>query len=460
MKGWFDAFRNDGGPTLYSYSNRTPVTGDVNTISIILVFTTLLVAFLVIFPGIRKERFTTFLSVILSLYIGTVILVANNGSSWHVGVIKIVSTYRAYSPDRLHAELGAYIGLDHVNVTLKALPGVNRTAEDIDFNERFQWIGSHEMGTSYKQSLKKGLPFPILTVAEYLSQCQEGFNWGAHYRAAGYYASVTLWASFASWLMMNLLLIVVPRYGAYAMTTTGTLMLLSDFLYWYMIPPHELVVRLEESVLNFHFGKSFYLVLYSGILCLIVGLIITTIDTIFPHKFTTMLEVDYDTPYDRHIIIEDSQEEEEERGSVTGFGNKILRRLSKRGQLDGVGNEAFEMDPPKSPWRYPFRHTAFPEFNDDTRGQTRDNNSSDNGPVKSHINTSSRPPPLRISKYPFNRQISVDSQDSDHSTSSFGLSFLSKIRDSQRVPQSPLASEPTAGIHESRRSINQKSDVW
>lgn len=73
-----------------------------------------------------------------------------------------------------------------------ALPENNKT-EDIDFNERFQWIGSHEMGTSYKQSLRKGLPFPILTVAEYLSQCQEGFNWGAHYRAAGYYAGVTLW---------------------------------------------------------------------------------------------------------------------------------------------------------------------------------------------------------------------------------------------------------------------------
>lgn len=55
MKGWFDAFRNDGGPTLYTYSNRTPVTGDVNTISILLVFSTLLIAFLVIFPGIRKE---------------------------------------------------------------------------------------------------------------------------------------------------------------------------------------------------------------------------------------------------------------------------------------------------------------------------------------------------------------------------------------------------------------------
>lgn len=63
MKGWFDAFRNDGGPTLYTYSNRTPVTGDVNTISIILVFSTLLVAFLVIFPGIRKEVGTNWLVV-------------------------------------------------------------------------------------------------------------------------------------------------------------------------------------------------------------------------------------------------------------------------------------------------------------------------------------------------------------------------------------------------------------
>ncbi|KAK6620538.1 hypothetical protein RUM43_010830 [Polyplax serrata] len=410
-------------------------------------------------------RFSTFLTVILSLYIGTIILVANNGSSWHVGVTKIVSAYRAYSPDRLHAELGAYIGLTHVNVTLKALPGTNRS-EDIDFNEKFQWIESHEMETTYKQSLKKGLPFPILTVAEYLSQCQEGFNWGVHYRAAGYYAGVTLWASFASWMMMNLLLIVVPRYGAYAMTTTGTLMLLSDFLYWYMIPPHELVVRLEESVLNFHFGKCFYVVLYSGILCMIIGLAITTIDTIFPHKFSTMLEVDYDTPYDRHIIIEDShvtkakkkETSKFEEAPVTGLGNKILRRLSKRDHADGVGNEAFEMDPPKSPWRYSFRQSAFPEFNyEGSIIPSRTDIPTDTAPVKSHINVSR--PPMRLSKYPFNRQISVDSQDSDHSTSSLGLSFLSKIRESQRVPQSPLASE-AAGIHEPHRATNQRGDVW
>lgn len=55
MRGWFDAFRSDGGPTLYSYSNRTPVTGDVPTISLYVLFFTLFIAFVIIFPGVRKE---------------------------------------------------------------------------------------------------------------------------------------------------------------------------------------------------------------------------------------------------------------------------------------------------------------------------------------------------------------------------------------------------------------------
>jgi dual oxidase maturation factor 1 len=55
MKGWFDAFRNDGGPTLYSYSNRTPVTADIGLITIFVLFGTIFTAFLLIFPGIRKE---------------------------------------------------------------------------------------------------------------------------------------------------------------------------------------------------------------------------------------------------------------------------------------------------------------------------------------------------------------------------------------------------------------------
>lgn len=52
MTGWL---RADGGPTLYNYPNRTPVTGDVQVILVYLVFATLFFAFVLIFPGIRKE---------------------------------------------------------------------------------------------------------------------------------------------------------------------------------------------------------------------------------------------------------------------------------------------------------------------------------------------------------------------------------------------------------------------
>lgn len=66
MKGWFDAFRSDGGPTLYSYSNRTPVTGDVPLVIVFVIFGTLFTAFLVIFPGVRKEVSRVFHSSVVS----------------------------------------------------------------------------------------------------------------------------------------------------------------------------------------------------------------------------------------------------------------------------------------------------------------------------------------------------------------------------------------------------------
>lgn len=52
---WFDAFRDNGGPVLYSSMNRTPAIEDIRNILIYISFSTLFVAFLIIFPGIRKE---------------------------------------------------------------------------------------------------------------------------------------------------------------------------------------------------------------------------------------------------------------------------------------------------------------------------------------------------------------------------------------------------------------------
>ena len=57
--------------------------------------------------------------------------------------------------------LGVNIGLNSVNVTLKALP-LNNQSSDIDYNERFHWDGATQIREEYRAALHKGLPFPIL----------------------------------------------------------------------------------------------------------------------------------------------------------------------------------------------------------------------------------------------------------------------------------------------------------
>jgi len=366
MRGWFDAFRENGGPTLYSHSNRTSVTADVATLTLYIVFTTLFIAFVIIFPGVRRQRFTTFTSVALSLFVGTAILIGQHGSAWHTAETQISSAYRAFSKEKVMGVLGVNIGLNSVNVTLRALPVYNQSM-DIDYNERFHWVGATQIQEDYRAALVKGLPFPILTVGEYFTVDAEGFCWGRNYREAGYYASIFLWMAFALWVLSNLLLVVVPRYGAYCITVTGLMLLFVNFLYWKLLPYRPLVIRLEQATLTFTLGWSYWLVLVAGCLCVLVGAAVSIIDLVYPHKFSTILEVDFGTPFDRHTIIEDSQQTKKKKKTVprleeppsAGLGTRLLRRLSKRDREgrsshpEGHDNYAYEMEAPKSPWRYP-----------------------------------------------------------------------------------------------------------
>lgn len=366
MKGWFDAFRNDGGPTLYNFNNRTAVTGDITLITFLTIFCTLYVAFLIIFPGIRKEKFTTFFTVTLSLFVGATILVSIFGSTWHIGNQSITSSYRAFSKEKIQANLNVYVGLQHVNITLRAL---NWTT-DVDFNERFYWYSSDQMGNSFREALFRGLPYPILTVAEYFNTGQEGLSWGDQYRTAGYFAIIMLWTSFSLWLLMNLMLVVVPRYGAMLMTTCGLLLLGTVCGYLKLLPENPLVIHIESNTIHFRLGWCYWLVFAAGCICLLSGVIITTAEIVFPNSFSTILEVDYDTPYDRHIIIEDSHgrryqkkrfsNSKLEEPSGISLGSRILRRLSSktREEKTVAGHQNFELEqPPKSPWKYPFKHT-------------------------------------------------------------------------------------------------------
>merc|ERR1711970_1043646 len=278
----------------------------------------------------------------------------------------ISTAYRAFSRDEINAVLGVNIGLNSVNVTLRALP-IHNDSGNIDYNERFYWIGSTQMKKEYHKALVKGLPFPILTVGEYFTVDAEGFCWGRNYRDAGYFTCIFLWMAFALWVLSNLLLIVVPRYGAYLVFLTGLVLLFSNFIYYQLLPPRPLLIRMEQTIIEFSFGWSFWLVMVAGCLCVLMGGAVSIIDLVYPHKFSTILEVDFGTPFDRHTIIEDSQETKKKKKNVpkleeppsAGLGTRLLRRLSKRDREgrsthpEGHDNYAYEMEAPKSPWRYP-----------------------------------------------------------------------------------------------------------
>uniref|UniRef100_A0A1A9W075 DUOXA-like protein C06E1.3 n=1 Tax=Glossina brevipalpis TaxID=37001 RepID=A0A1A9W075_9MUSC len=260
------------------------------------------------------------------------------------------------------------------------VPVGNWIQPDIDYNERFTWEGATDMSTNYRNALKRGLPFPILTVAEYFSLGREGFSWGGQYRAAGYFASIMLWASLASWLLMNLLLIAVPRYGAYMKALTGVLLIGTNVGYYCLLPKRPLTIYLEGGRLEFHLGWCYWLLMVAGILCFVAGILISIIDLVWPHTFSTVLEVYYGTPYDRHVILEESSDVRYRKRNSrnledpTGLGSRILRRLSSKtkdatstqrastshagnasASAAGIENKAFQNDVPKSPWRYPFR---------------------------------------------------------------------------------------------------------
>lgn len=117
------------------------------------------------------------------------------------------------------------------------------------------------------------------------------------------------------------------------MCTTGGLLLSAAVGYYLMLPKPHLIIYIEGAMIEFGLGWCFWLVLIAGGTCLLTGLIVSAVDLIWPHKFSTILEVYYDTPYDRHVILEESHDVRytRKRNSKGGLeepaslGSRILR---------------------------------------------------------------------------------------------------------------------------------------
>lgn len=306
---WFGAFRSGGGPTLYG-ENRTSVTQDSLLVALCILFIMFMFAFLIILPGIRKERFKTFFAVTVSLFVGSVILVCTYGSDWHVATTSIACPYKAFSDIKIEADLGVKIGLRSFNITMMGAPATF-SQNLFYYNERISWHGLEDAKYGHKEALVKGLPYPILTVAEHFSVDREGFVWGRCYRSAGYYSYMMLWTAFAIWLVGNVLFCMVMRYGAYSMILTGVVLLLTNGLYYLLLPKYDLEIRFDKEVLKFKFGWCYWLVMATGALCIFVGAIIAIIDACSPQHMSLIFEMDKD---ERRREIEAEREEMHNRG--------------------------------------------------------------------------------------------------------------------------------------------------
>uniref|UniRef100_A0A915C0F6 DUOXA-like protein n=3 Tax=Parascaris TaxID=6254 RepID=A0A915C0F6_PARUN len=277
--GWFDAFRENGDPTWFG-DNRTPVVFDLQIFGLTSVFVTPLIAFLVIVPGVRRHRLASTVTFTFSMVVGAIILVTLHHPCWHEGSLRISSVYKAFTNERMDAVLGVRMGLNHVNVTLTAVSATNdrygsSPLAGLEYNERFEFLNVFSMERELENSLRKGLPYPILKVIEYLSVDRAGFVWGRQYRLSGYYTLCMLWTAFGLWLIEMLVLCLVPHYFCVMVVTVGTAIVLSDLIYFIFLPRH-LRIRFPAadgvmSVLEFHLSACFYATLIAGLTSVLFG---------------------------------------------------------------------------------------------------------------------------------------------------------------------------------------------
>ncbi|XP_008682215.1 dual oxidase maturation factor 2 isoform X2 [Ursus maritimus] len=224
---------------------RHPPGFSVPLLIVILVFLALAASFLLILPGIRgQSRWFWLVRVLLSLFIGA----------------EIVGT------------------------------PVQQLNETIDYNEHFNWRLGENYAEEYSKALEKGLPDPVLYLAEKFTPSSPCGLY-RQYRLAGHYASATLWVAFCFWLLSNALLSMpVPLYGGLALLTTGAFTLFSIFAFASISSVPLCPLRLGSSTLTTHYGAAFWVTLATGILCLLLGVAVVSLHYSRPGALRTFLD--------------------------------------------------------------------------------------------------------------------------------------------------------------------------
>ncbi|KAM4661514.1 LOW QUALITY PROTEIN: dual oxidase maturation factor 2 [Amazona ochrocephala] len=250
---------------------------DVSTITVIVVFLTFACSFLLIIPGIRgRVRLYWTLRVLFNLFMGVVIVTVQFTGDWETGWVRANTSYKSFSPALVSADIGLHVGLAGVNISLRGNP-VNQINETINYNEHFPWSFNADYDRRYRQGLERGLPRPILYVAEKFTT-QSPCSMQRQYRISSHYASATLWVAFCTWLISNMLFSMpVLIYGGYMLLATGAFMILSLLSFSTVKNSPMCLIQFGTATLHTGYGGSFWLTLAIGLLCFVAGISVVTL---------------------------------------------------------------------------------------------------------------------------------------------------------------------------------------
>ncbi|CAD6188403.1 unnamed protein product [Caenorhabditis auriculariae] len=298
--GWFGGYSPPS-----DYANAEVPNFNLNAFIISSVFFVPYLAFLVVMPGVRRKNIITLVVFTLFIFVGCTIALSFFYPAWAGGSQRIYAQFRAHSNERALAGIGVEIGLQKVNVTLKVEKRIHSSdykhsveATNLYYNEGFDITGVSSMSEALRAALYHGLPYPILTVLEYFSLNQDAFDWGRHYRVAGYYTHAALCFALSCWVLSFVLLLLVPHHFDKGVLATGFSCLVACLLYLLM-SPCELRIAFtgehhERVDLTVTFSWCFYLVFAVGLLCVGSGMALLLMQHYKVYTLSTFLDATID----------------------------------------------------------------------------------------------------------------------------------------------------------------------
>jgi hypothetical protein len=281
-EGWFSAFRDDFGPTSYNATTHFPL--NFRLLLCFLVFIVPYLAFLVVFPGIREKRLSSFLTITVQLLVGALLIACLLLPYWNVGSARILSPYQSHNALRHQSDVGVNVGLTSINLTLKYIRtnGTdNRIYQGLYLNERYDLKGVSSMSKELQIAYRDGKPYPILKLLEYFSVNQESFAWGKGYRNSGHFTSAVLWAAFATWTLQCVTLALLPHHYSKLGILCGILIFTANIVYASTRPsdPHIPFMGTDGGTTYVHmqYGLCFYLNIVAGLLSTLFGLTLSAL---------------------------------------------------------------------------------------------------------------------------------------------------------------------------------------